>query len=603
MDINEMWELLETEPTRDKREIKRAYARAVKKYHPEENPEAFQKVYSAYKQAVDLAGKPEKIFSFSGEGRRHTEEPQGEEIFRFEIHIDQKQQQGQEEPPEEQQEPEGESEEEKRIHKLFLEMKEKREKEFSIFRQKWHWYLANQEKDGAQKEMRSYMKTHWFLDIMEEPAVISQLAAGFDRYCRAKSGALKEDIWQLYSLENPKSQEDKSRRVLFHVLAADIERSRIRQLQESVMRKRMIQSEKNKKIKARLNLGMHIVVFLGIISFCIGVAVLPQGGFGRKNFSQKEEQEEIFSYMQENYPMADFAWPKPYVEETEARYVDADVSGRNYRVEEKNFGITAFVYTLQKDGKIYIGEDFGRQYMRQLGEKQGLICDLCRVEEPWTDGKTHNLMLGGYEISPDLSILKGELQEYMERFREFAESPEVREFVNIEGVSFCVSNCFCPKAFIMEAGGVPKPLLYDLKELPEPEVMAEDMAECITDYYIHMEPWQLEHDPLYEQWLSSYEEKVKEMDTEPSTPPGKAVAARAEELGVQAVIYPYGEIERISLGDLYRMTKKSDYPPSVYKDGSGFLWKNGKKCVYDESGDDRGSEFTCDIILEMFAED
>ena len=216
MDINEMWELLETEPTRDKREIKRAYARAVKKYHPEENPEAFQKVYSAYKQAVDLAGKPEKIFSFSGEGRRHTEEPQGEEIFQFEIHIDQKQQQGQEEPPEEQQEPEGESEEEKRIHKLFLEMKEKREKEFSIFRQKWHWYLANQEKDGAQKEMRSYMKTHWFLDIMEEPAVISQLAAGFDRYCRAKSGALKEDIWQLYSLENPKSQEDKSRRALFH---------------------------------------------------------------------------------------------------------------------------------------------------------------------------------------------------------------------------------------------------------------------------------------------------------------------------------------------------------------------------------------------------
>ena len=38
------WEILGIEPTKDKKEIKKAYARLLKQYHPEENPEEFKQI-------------------------------------------------------------------------------------------------------------------------------------------------------------------------------------------------------------------------------------------------------------------------------------------------------------------------------------------------------------------------------------------------------------------------------------------------------------------------------------------------------------------------------------------------------------------------------
>ena len=46
------WEILGIEPTSDKKEIKRAYARLLKQYHPEENPEEFKQIQAAYQQCL-----------------------------------------------------------------------------------------------------------------------------------------------------------------------------------------------------------------------------------------------------------------------------------------------------------------------------------------------------------------------------------------------------------------------------------------------------------------------------------------------------------------------------------------------------------------------
>lgn len=50
-----IWSTLGIEPTKDKRKIKRAYAKMAARYHPEEQPEKFQEVYDAYEQAVSYA--------------------------------------------------------------------------------------------------------------------------------------------------------------------------------------------------------------------------------------------------------------------------------------------------------------------------------------------------------------------------------------------------------------------------------------------------------------------------------------------------------------------------------------------------------------------
>ena len=46
------WEILGIEPTSDKKTIKRAYAKLLKQYHPEENPETFKQIQAAYQQCL-----------------------------------------------------------------------------------------------------------------------------------------------------------------------------------------------------------------------------------------------------------------------------------------------------------------------------------------------------------------------------------------------------------------------------------------------------------------------------------------------------------------------------------------------------------------------
>ena len=46
------WEVLGIDPTSDKKDIKKAYARLLKQYHPEENPEEFKQIQAAYQQCL-----------------------------------------------------------------------------------------------------------------------------------------------------------------------------------------------------------------------------------------------------------------------------------------------------------------------------------------------------------------------------------------------------------------------------------------------------------------------------------------------------------------------------------------------------------------------
>ncbi len=46
------WDVLGIEPTQDKKKIKKAYARLLKQYHPEENPEEFKQIQTAYQQCL-----------------------------------------------------------------------------------------------------------------------------------------------------------------------------------------------------------------------------------------------------------------------------------------------------------------------------------------------------------------------------------------------------------------------------------------------------------------------------------------------------------------------------------------------------------------------
>lgn len=54
MNFDEAFKILEIEPTSDKKKIKIAYSKMLKKYHPEEFPEMFMKINEAYRVALEF---------------------------------------------------------------------------------------------------------------------------------------------------------------------------------------------------------------------------------------------------------------------------------------------------------------------------------------------------------------------------------------------------------------------------------------------------------------------------------------------------------------------------------------------------------------------
>lgn len=55
------WKVLGIESTQDKKEIKRAYAKLLKQYHPEENPEEFKQIQDAYQQCLHPGQNTESV--------------------------------------------------------------------------------------------------------------------------------------------------------------------------------------------------------------------------------------------------------------------------------------------------------------------------------------------------------------------------------------------------------------------------------------------------------------------------------------------------------------------------------------------------------------
>lgn len=541
MTMKEVWELLETEPTSDKRIIKRAYARVTKKYHPEEYPDQFQKIYAAYKQAIEYANYVGSLQNLDADaakqttGQKQTEER--DETQRF---------------GEGEQSPQAYSEKEERIQKVFQNIREEHEKKLFIFRHKWEWYLKNRNKDSAKREMAVYIETHWFTDIKEEIRQMDDLKVNRKHY----------QILQ-YLLENDTK----------HFLYENIEKwQRMKPMPEGRGKK----SKQFGRIFA-FTMSVFAVILVGISYF------LPKSTYSNQTNSSmdiEQEKERILTFLQETYPMAEFTEIEASQEmwyETYYPGYKKYSEGRNYIVKTANLDIRVHVYSTYKDGNLYIGEDFGQQYLRQLAEKRDLMCDFCHIEPPWNDGESHYLMLGYYNMSSRLDQLEPELTEYMERFLEFAKSEEVSEFINIEGVSFCVGNCFQPTAFIMDAGEMPKPLLYEITDLPAAKDMAEDMVYCIAEYYMHMEPWQLESDPHYDEWVRWYEERVRERNAEPTTSVGSYIVKMAKKAGVEPLIYQQGVFDCISTGDLYRLLKKEGVPVTVLDGGDGFELEDGSR--------------------------
>ena len=59
MEFGEAFKILEIEPTDDKKKIKVAYSKILKKYHPEDFPEMFMRINEAYEIVLEYSEEEE----------------------------------------------------------------------------------------------------------------------------------------------------------------------------------------------------------------------------------------------------------------------------------------------------------------------------------------------------------------------------------------------------------------------------------------------------------------------------------------------------------------------------------------------------------------
>mgnify|MGYP000630897742 FL=1 len=69
--------ILQIEPTDDSRAIKRAYAKQLKQHRPDEDPDGFQRLHQAYKQALAMAEQddPGPVSPLVMESRQEESDP------------------------------------------------------------------------------------------------------------------------------------------------------------------------------------------------------------------------------------------------------------------------------------------------------------------------------------------------------------------------------------------------------------------------------------------------------------------------------------------------------------------------------------------------
>lgn len=180
--MERIWDILGIDATKDKREIKRAYARLSKEIHPEEKPEEFQRLYEAYQRALQYASYEEMKRDGAAEAEIMPESVQVEgnaqdvknwdRYGRFGFAAEDAQK------------------EQLRLEKI----------EFFLYH--WDRKVLEGVKTGTflTEDWKAYLESAEFQEIMWVPIILRTIAEGIEKYFPQKEEVLLF-FWNLYGFE------------------------------------------------------------------------------------------------------------------------------------------------------------------------------------------------------------------------------------------------------------------------------------------------------------------------------------------------------------------------------------------------------------------
>lgn len=524
--MNNIWDILQIEPTRDKRTIKWAYAARAKLVHPEEKPEEFAELYQAYQLALKYAG---------------NQSAQAEPPAR--------------EPSQNLQQPELSYSGDYGLHSFFSDSLKRQEQDLELFSLRWDMFSRRLGIGEADKEWVEYLKSEEFKRIQWNPIVVEQIAQEVKRkLCYWSKDQLV--LWDAYGFqEEGPPQEIPEVRFLYETLYPAYQSHK--QTEFNLEREKRQQEEKEQVLEHRKTL-----IRAAIICLCILIPFLIY----RKATS---ESQYLNNYMTQKYPDTLF-------EKIEKKKLTDSVSAYYFSAREHpDIRITARVR--KKDSSFEVNEDYGEQLVEHYARQYGFELT-CEYRE--TSYRGYRSEKARYVIYyPDIENLGG----FCRGLLEMLDKEEKLAFLN--QMAICPQGILYPD-WVIEGGHsqLPEEQYYIVDEITDSWQLEQRLREAYIDYMYNYEAWNLTPEQRAA-WDADYVARGRIREAGQTVPDdllfleeqygiyipfySKSIDNYAEIGSYQT--YSYKTATYTTVGNAYQLLKTAGADITIREDRSGFI--------------------------------
>lgn len=502
----DVWKILGTEPTTDKRAIKRAYAAKTKVIHPEENPEAFRQLYEAYQAALGYAEFVSKGGQFSvfgmGAGIFENNTPEtaaadgdtaqsgmaGGETPEADSDVT-KSNMTEDAAPETEEAVSDETDEadeaegNEELLSYFEKSQEEQKQRIEAFIKYWAEFESPYHHPEITAWWEDYLRSEEFLGIRNHPRVVHLLAEEINDKFFYGLNEVKLMFWDAYGFQEDSKdscQGDQLR--LWKCLYPAYERQ-----QKSVRSAKW--EAKYTKIK-RVYMGLALAALLAV---CIMVPLT-------QHMRRINGRLYLESYMKQRYPGIEFSEPEELENSDEG-----DAVYGLHPLTHPELQVTATVEYRYVEGKpaYVVEQDYNQILVEYYAMQYGI--DARRVSYYGDEFGDWEETTQSVLVYPDVEQMGTFCQNAVEMFSE-------EELQEIPAVLIGTDQVIYPMQ-LLRGGMLEVPFakrqIYDLRTMEASE-LETDLKEAYMIYMFQYESWNITPQQ-YRAWGAEYEEMCEEL--------------------------------------------------------------------------------------------
>ncbi len=549
----DIWNLLNTSPTTDKKTIKKAYAARTRVIHPEEKPDEFRQLHDAYKKALDYAERAHLSEKHPGDAYTPPENPETKKRQPTAGQMD--------------------HETIELLSGVALQQK-RQQNRLAAFMLRWK-DLQDPHLDSRKlAQWKEYLASDDFRHIQYLPQLLHFLAENTDQKRFRGDSRVRLLLWDAYGFREDEEKQDPDG---LGKLWCSLVPAVIQQKEELLARQKY---EKDKRFRKKLFLALLLACgVLVIFTYC---------------YVNVRNRRQLMEYMASHYP--ETAFSKPQKDHT---MPDGSFLYTLYPLSHPDLTVHARVLYLDYKHACQITEDYSTVLLEYYAGQYGLLCE--RTTDPpaindvimqRTNDDSFPSDQRGVLYYPNIEQVDSFCQTVARMFQ------EQKELRSVAPVGICAEHILFPQVLLYGCVydfSPSDPQFYAAQTMTAAELEAR-IREAYILYMFCYEPWNLTNEQ-YHKWGSSYDRlsarwssfqgtyyDLKDPDTrELLCRPYLFVYDGFNPDYIPYSRYPFASVhvKKTSVGNAYFSLLEHGAHLTVHEDGSGFtVISNGESWTF-----------------------